>query len=173
MTLFRSLSRHLGSGALEELTLTTNGSQLARFAEELAHCEVRRVNVSLDTLDPQKFKAVTRWGDIDKVLAGIDAAQAAGIAVKINTVALAGVNDGEFEQLIEWSHGRGTDLTFIEVMPLGEIDANRADQYLRLDRVRAGLMDRFTLEDIDYQTGDPLATCASRKPGDGSVSSRR
>jgi GTP 3',8-cyclase len=130
MTLFRSLSRHLGSGALEELTVTTNGSQLARFAEELVRCGVRRVNVSLDTLDPQKFKAVTRWGDIDKVLAGIDAAQAAGIAVKINTVALAGVNDGEFEQLVEWSHGRGMDLTFIEVMPLGEIDVNRADQYL-------------------------------------------
>jgi cyclic pyranopterin phosphate synthase len=165
MTLFRSLSRHLRSGALEELTITTNGSQLARFAEELAHCGVRRVNVSLDTLDPQKFKAVTRWGDIDKVLAGIDAAQAAGIAVKINTVALAGVNDGEFEQLIEWSHGRGMDLTFIEVMPLGEIDANRADQHLPLDRVRAGLMDRFTLEDIDYQTGGPARYVRIKETG--------
>ena len=107
------------------------------------------------------------------MLAGIDAAQAAGIAVKINTVALAGVNDGEFEQLIEWSHGRGMDLTFIEVMPLGDIYVARADQYLPLDRVRAGLMDRFTLEDIDYQTGGPLATCASRRSGDGSASSRR
>jgi cyclic pyranopterin phosphate synthase len=165
MTLFRSLSRHLGSGALEELTVTTNGSQLARFAEELAHCGVRRVNVSLDTLDPQKFKVVTRWGDIDKVLAGIDAAQAAGIAVEINTVALAGVNDGEFEQLIEWSHGRGMDLTFIEVMPLGEIDVARADQYLPLDRVRAGLMDRFTLEDIDYQTGGPARYVRIKETG--------
>jgi cyclic pyranopterin phosphate synthase len=165
MMLFRSLSRHLGSGGLEELTLTTNGSQLARFAAELADCGVRRINVSLDTLDPQKFKEITRRGDIDKVLAGIDAAQAAGIAVKINTVALAGVNDDEFEHLIEWSHGRGMDLTFIEVMPLGDIDYARADQYLPLTRVRAGLMERYTLEDINYQTGGPARYVRIKETG--------
>jgi cyclic pyranopterin phosphate synthase len=165
MTLFRSLSRHLGSGGLQEVTLTTNGSQLARFADELADYGVRRINVSLDTLDPQKFRAVTRRGDIDKVLAGIDAAQAAGMAVKINTVALAGVNDGEFEQLIEWSHGRGMDITFIEVMPLGDIDYARADQYLPLNRVRANLMDRFTLEDIDYRTGGPARYVRVKETG--------
>jgi cyclic pyranopterin phosphate synthase len=165
MMLFRSLSRHLGSGGLEELTLTTNGSQLARFAAELADCGVRRINVSLDTLDPQKFKEITRRGDIDKVLACIDAAQAAGIAVKINTVALAGVNDDEFEHLIEWSHGRGMDLTFIEVMPLGDIDYARADQYLPLTRVRAGLMERYTLEDINYQTGGPARYVRIKETG--------
>ena len=155
MTLFRSLSRHLRSGALEELTLTTNGSQLAKYAGELAECGVKRINVSLDTLDAAKFRKVTRWGDLSKVIAGIDAAQTAGLAVKINAVALAGVNDGEFESLIEWAHGRGMDMTFIEVMPLGEIEGQRADQYLPLNQVRARLMDRFTLTDIDHQTGGP------------------
>ena len=155
MTLFGSLSRHLRSGALDELTVTTNGSQLAKHAQELANCGVKRINVSLDTLDAAKFRKVTRWGDLDKVLAGIDAAQRAGLAVKINAVALAGVNDGEFENLIEWAHGRGMDMTFIEVMPLGEIDGQRADQYVPLNQVRARLMDRFTLTDIDYQTGGP------------------
>ena len=155
MTLFRSLSRHLVSGALEELTVTTNGSQLAKYAQELADCGVKRINVSLDTLDAAKFRKVTRWGDLAKVLDGIDAAQKAGLAVKINAVALAGVNDGEFEDLIVWAHGRGMDMTFIEVMPLGEIDGQRADQYVPLNQVRAKLLDRFTLTDIDYQTGGP------------------
>ena len=155
MTLFRSLSRHLESGALEEVTVTTNGSQLARHAQELFDCGVRRINVSLDTLDADRFRAITRWGDLGKVLEGVDAAQKAGLAIKINAVALKGVNDDEFPRLIEWAHGRGMDLTFIEVMPLGDIEAARVDQYLPLSVVRANLMDRFTLQNIDYQTGGP------------------
>ena len=165
MTLFRSLSRHLASGALEELTVTTNGSQLAKYAQELADCGVKRINVSLDTLDAAKFRKVTRWGDLTKVLEGIDAAQKAGLAVKINAVALAGVNDGEFESLIEWAHGRGMDMTFIEVMPLGEIDGQRADQYVPLNLVRAQLMDRFTLTDIAYQTGGPARYVKVKETG--------
>jgi cyclic pyranopterin phosphate synthase len=165
MTLFRSLSRHLGSGALDELTVTTNGSQLARFASELADCGVRRINVSLDTLDPDKFRKITRWGDLSKVLAGIDAAQAAGLDVKLNAVALAGVNEDEFIPMIEWAHGRSIDLTFIEVMPLGEIDGQRADQYLPLNQVRAGLMDRFTLQDSDYRTGGPARYVTVKETG--------
>src|ERR671911_996350 len=121
MSLFRSLSRHLKAGTLDELTLTTNGSQLSRYASELADCGVRRINVSLDTLDPDKFRAITRWGELDKVTAGIDAAQAAGLAVKINAVALKGVNEDEMPALMEWAHGRGMDLTLIEVMPLGDV----------------------------------------------------
>ena len=132
MGLFRSLSRHLASGALDELTLTTNGSQLGRFAAELADCGVRRVNVSVDTLDPGKFRSITRWGDLAQVLAGIDAAQEAGLRVKINMVALKGVNEDEIETLIEWAHGRGMDLTLIEVMPLGDIEPSRLDQFLPL-----------------------------------------
>ena len=155
MTLVRSLSRHLATGALEELTLTTNASQLARYAAELAGCGVKRVNVSLDTLDADKFRAITRWGELAKVLAGIDAAQAAGLAVKINAVALKGVNEDELADLVAWSHGRGMDLTIIEVMPLGEIGENRLDQYLPLSMVRARLAERFTLDDIDYRTGGP------------------
>jgi cyclic pyranopterin phosphate synthase len=155
MLLFRSLSRHLASGALEELTLTTNGSQLARFAEELASCGVKRINISLDTLDAQKFHAVTRWGDLAKVLEGVDAAKAAGLQVKINAVALKGVNEDEIPSLIEWAHGRGMDLSLIEVMPLGDIGPERVDQYLPLSLVRARLSQHFTLEDIDYRTGGP------------------
>src|SRR5690242_20237436 len=120
MTLFASLSRHLATGDLDELTLTTNGSQLPKYAAELAAHGVKRINVSLDTLDPEKFRAVTRWGELDKVLAGIDAAQAAGLRVKINAVALKGVNEDELTELVQWAHGRGMDLTFIEVMPLGD-----------------------------------------------------
>src|SRR6201746_31428 len=130
MSLVRSLSRHLKSGALNELTLTTNGSQLARFAGELRDCGVERINVSLDTLDPVKFRDITRWGDLDKVLAGIDAAQAAGLKVKINTVALRGVNDDELPELVRWAHGRDMNMTMIEVMPLGDVGENRLDQYL-------------------------------------------
>jgi GTP 3',8-cyclase len=155
MTLFRSLSRHLASGALEELTLTTNGSQLPRFAEELAAAGVKRINISLDTLDAEKFRAVTRWGELAKVLAGVDAARAAGLRVKINTVALKGVNEDEIPSLIEWAHGHGMDLSLIEVMPLGEIGPERVDQYLPLSLVRARLAQRYTLEDIDYRTGGP------------------
>jgi cyclic pyranopterin phosphate synthase len=155
MTLFATLSRHLASGALDELTLTTNGSQLAKYATELKSYGVRRINVSLDTLDADKFRAITRWGELPGVLAGIDAAQAAGLKVKINAVALKGVNEDEFPQLIEWAHSRGMDLTLIEVMPLGEIGEGRLDQYLPLSLVRARLNERFTLEDLDYRTGGP------------------
>jgi GTP 3',8-cyclase len=155
MTLVNSLSRHLASGDLDELTLTTNGSQLAKYAAEIKAAGVRRINVSLDTLDADKFRAITRWGALDQVLAGIDAAQAAGLKIKINAVALKGVNDDEFPRLIEWAHGRGMDLTLIEVMPLGEIGEGRLDQYLPLSMVRARLAERFTLNDIDYRTGGP------------------
>jgi cyclic pyranopterin phosphate synthase len=155
MTLFASLSRHLAAGSLDELTLTTNGSQLPKYARTLAEHGVRRINVSLDTLDADKFRAVTRWGELDKVLAGIDAAQAAGLKVKINAVALKGVNEDELPALLQWAHGRGMDLTLIEVMPLGDVDAARLDQYLPLSIVRARLAERFTLHDIDYRTGGP------------------
>ncbi|MGB7042355.1 MAG: GTP 3',8-cyclase MoaA [Xanthobacteraceae bacterium] len=155
MTLVESLSRYLRSGDLDELTLTTNGSQLAKYAAELKAHGVRRINVSLDTLDADKFRAITRWGDLDQVLAGIDAAQAAGLKIKINTVALRDVNEGELPELIEWAHGRGMDLTLIEVMPLGEIGGGRLEQYLPLSMVRARLAERFTLENIDYRTGGP------------------
>src|SRR3954452_23328534 len=155
MTLFSSLSRHLRGGALDELTLTTNGSQLPKYAAELAGLGVRRINVSLDTLDPDKFRAITRWGELDKVMAGIDAAQAAGLRVKINAVALKGVNEDEFPALLEWAHGRGMELTLIEVMPLGDVGEGRLDQYLPLSMVRARLASRFTLDEIDYRTGGP------------------
>jgi GTP 3',8-cyclase len=155
MTLVSSLAQHLQSGALDELTLTTNGSQLQKYARDLADVGVKRINVSLDTLDPDKFRAITRWGDLGKVLDGIEAARAAGLAVKINAVALKGVNEDEFAGLIEWAHGLGMDLTFIEVMPLGDVGAGRLDQYLPLSMVRARLAERFTLDEIDYRTGGP------------------
>src|SRR3954462_4246835 len=173
MGLVRSLSRHLTSGALRELTLTTNGSLLSKYAAELADCGVKRLNVSLDTLDADKFKAITRWGDLSKVMAGIDAAQAAGLAVKINAVALKGVNEDELGDLVQWAHGRGTDLTFIEVMPLGDVGEGRLDQYLPLSIVRARLAERYTLEDIDYRTAAPRVTSMLRKPAGGSASSHR
>lgn len=155
MTLVRSLSRHLASGALEELTLTTNGSQLQTYATELKAYGINRINVSLDTLDAEKFRTITRWGDLNKVIAGIDAAQAAGLQIKINAVALKGVNEVEIADLLEWSHGRGMDLTVIEVMPLGDVDEARLDQYLPLSMVRSRLAEKYTLEDIDYRTGGP------------------
>jgi cyclic pyranopterin phosphate synthase len=155
MTLISSLSRHLATGALDELTLTTNGSQLPKYAAELSALGVKRINVSLDTLNPEKFRAVTRWGELDKVLAGIDAAQAAGLRVKINAVALKGVNEDELTDLVQWAHGRGMDLTLIEVMPLGDVGEGRLDQYLPLSIARARLAERYTHEDIDYQTGGP------------------
>ena len=155
MTLVSALSRHLKSGALDELTLTTNGSQLAKYADELAGLGIERINVSIDTLDPDKFRSITRWGELDKVLAGVEAAQRAGLRVKINAVALKGVNEEEIHTLVEWAHGRGMDLTLIEVMPLGDVGEGRLDQYLPLSMVRARLAERFTLEDIDYRTGGP------------------
>ena len=165
MTLVSSLSRHLDSGALKELTLTTNGSQLAKYADELKACGVERINVSLDTLDPDKFRAITRWGDLAKVLAGIDAAQAAGLHVKINAVALKGVNEDELAGLIEWAHGRGMDLTVIEVMPLGDIGEERLEQYLPLSLVRARLAERYTLDDLDYRTGGPARYVRVKETG--------
>jgi len=155
MTLFRSLSRHIAGGRLDELTVTTNGSQLARYAEELRDCGVERVNVSLDTLDPEKFKAITRWGDFAQVLAGLEAAERAGLKVKINAVALKGVNDEEAPEMVAWAHGRGYDLTFIEVMPLGDIEKSRFDQYMPLTELRASLSRRFTLNPSLYATGGP------------------
>ena len=155
MSLVRSLSRHLATGALNELTLTTNGSQLARFAGELADCGVRRINVSMDTLDPAKFRAITRWGDLDKVLAGIEAARAAGLAVKINAVALKNLNEDEIPALMEWAHGKDMALTLIEVMPMGDIGEGRIDQYVPLSLVRARLAQQYTLTDLDDNTGGP------------------
>ncbi len=156
MKLFRGLSRHLASGALEELTLTTNGSQLARFAKELVDCGVKRVNVSLDTLDPDRFRVLTRTGDHARVLAGLDAALEAGLKVKLNAVALKGVNEDEIVPLVRFAHARGMDMTFIEVMPLGELDGPaRVDQYLPMTAVRQNLSQAFTLTEIDYRTGGP------------------
>ena len=165
MTLVSSLSRHLASGALKELTLTTNGSQLEKFSAELKAHGVERINVSLDTLNADKFRDITRWGDLNKVLAGIDAAQAAGLQVKINAVALKGVNEDELASLVEWAHGRGMDLTVIEVMPLGDIEESRLDQYLPLSLVRARLAERYALEDIDYQTGGPARYVRVKETG--------
>ena len=165
MTLVGSLSRHLESGALEELTITTNATQLKKYAVELAAHGVKRINVSLDTLDADKFRAITRWGDVAAVIGGIDAAQRAGLSVKINTVALKGVNDGEFPKLVEWAHGRGMDITFIEVMPLGDIGENRLEQYLPLSMVRAGLAERFSLHEIDHRTGGPARYVRTEETG--------
>ncbi|MBI5130214.1 MAG: GTP 3',8-cyclase MoaA [Rhodopseudomonas palustris] len=155
MSLVRALSRHLATGALDELTLTTNGSQLARYAAELSDCGVRRINVSLDTLDPAKFRSITRWGDLDRVLAGIDAARAAGLAVKINAVVLKDSNEDEIPSLMQWAHGLGMGLTLIEVMPLGEIGEGRIDQYVPLSLVRARLAKNYTLTDLPDSTGGP------------------
>jgi len=155
MTLFSSLSRHLQTGALDELTLTTNGSQLAKYAKALKDCGVQRLNVSLDTLDPDKFRAITRWGDLGKVMEGIDAAQAAGLKVKINAVALKGVNEDELADIVAWAHSRGMDITIIEVMPLGDVGDDRLNQYLPLSMVRARLAQRFSFEELDYKTGGP------------------
>ncbi len=165
MTLVSSLSRHLASGALNELTLTTNGSQLPKYAAELKGYGVERINVSLDTLDAGKFRAITRWGELDKVLAGIDAAQAAGLHVKINAVALKGVNEDEIPSLVEWAHGRGMDLTLIEVMPLGDVGEGRLEQYLPLSMVRARLAEQYTLDEIDYRTGGPARYVTVKETG--------
>lgn len=165
MTLFRSLSRHLDAGALDELTVTTNGSQLARHAQELAACGVKRINVSIDTLDPDKFRRITRWGDLSKVMQGLDAAQAAGLKIKINTVALKGTNEEEIESLLAWAHGRGMDLTLIEVMPLGEIEEQRVDQFLPLSLVRSRLEARYTLDDLQERTGGPARYVRIRETG--------
>jgi cyclic pyranopterin phosphate synthase len=156
LTFFRAMSRHLESGALKELTLTTNGSQLERFAGDLAAAGVRRINVSLDTLDETKFAEITRWGRLPQVLKGIDAAQAAGLRVKINAVALKGVNEDELFPLVDWCASREMDLTFIEVMPMGDLgNEDRLDQYWSLKDLRARLAERFTLTDLAERTGGP------------------
>ena len=155
MWLIEQLGRHVVSGALDELTVTTNGSQLERHARNLVRAGVRRVNVSLDTLDRERFAAITRWGKFDKVMAGIEAAKTAGLAVKINAVALKGVNEDEIDHMLAWCGAEGFDLTLIETMPLGEIDADRTEQYLPLSVVRARLAERWTLTDIPYRTGGP------------------
>jgi len=164
MWLVRSLSRHLGNG-LDELTLTTNGSQLARYADELADCGVKRINVSLDTLDPTKFRAITRKGDFAQVMGGIDTASRTGLKIKINTVALRDVNEGELEDILRWAHSRGFDLTLIETMPMGEVDADRVEQYLPLLLVRARLGRHFTFDDIPYRSGGPARYVHVRETG--------
>ncbi|WP_368344108.1 GTP 3',8-cyclase MoaA [Pelagovum sp. HNIBRBA483] len=156
LTFFDGMSRHLESGALKELTLTTNGSQLERFADQLYAAGVRRVNVSLDTLDEQKFADITRWGRLPQVLRGIDAAQRAGLRVKINTVALKGFNEDELFTLAEWCASRDMDLTFIEVMPMGDIgNEDRLGQYWALSDLRARLAEQYTLTDLAERTGGP------------------
>lgn len=156
MTFFRAMSRHLDSGALHELTLTTNGSQLGKYAAELAACGVKRVNVSLDTCDPEKFARITRWGRLAQVLAGIDAAKAAGLRVKINAVALRGFNEDEQFSLTQWCAQEGHDLTWIEVMPMGDLgNEERIDQYWSLSDLRARYAQRYTLRDLDLRTGGP------------------
>ena len=165
MSLFGALGRHLRTGALDELTVTTNGSQLAKYAQDLAGCGVRRINVSLDTLDAAKFQAITRWGKLDVVLDGIAAAKAAGLRVKINTVALKGVNDDEFDRLIAWCGEEGHDLTLIEVMPMGDIGPDRLDQYLPISMVRSRLSQRWTLADSDYRSGGPARYVTVKETG--------
>ena len=156
LTYFQAMKRHLDSGALKELTLTTNGSQLAKFAGDLAACGIKRINVSLDTLDPTKFAEITRWGRLPQVLEGINAAKSAGLRVKINAVALKGFNEDELFPLVEWCGREGHDLTFIEVMPMGEMgDVQRLDQYWDLKDLRARLATRFTLTDLAERTGGP------------------
>ena len=165
MSLFASLGRHVRTGALDELTVTTNGSQLAKYAQDLAQCGVRRINVSLDTLDAAKFQAITRWGKLDVVLDGIAAAKAAGLRVKINAVALKRVNEDEFDRLIAWCGEEGHDLTFIEVMPMGDIGPDRLDQYLPISMVRSRLSQRWTLAESDYRSGGPARYVTVKETG--------
>jgi cyclic pyranopterin phosphate synthase len=155
VTLVRSLSRHLDSGALDEITMTTNGALLARHAADLKAAGIRRINVSCDTLDPQVFRAISRRGDLARVLDGMEAALAAGLAVKINAVAMRGVNDGELDRLILYAHGRGMDVTVIETMPIGAVDGDRSSLFLPLSEVRTRLAQRFTLIDTDERTAGP------------------
>ena len=166
MNLIASLSRHLISGKLEELTLTTNGSQLSKYAQQLADHGVKRLNVSIDTLDREKFKKITRWGDLDQVLAGLNAAKSAGLNIKINTVALNGTNNDELKDMLTWAGNNGYDMTIIEVMPMGDIGSEtRIDQYLPLTAVRNDLSKHFTLEDIDYRTGGPARYTRIKETG--------
>jgi cyclic pyranopterin phosphate synthase len=165
MTLIRNLGRHLDSGALDELTLTTNGSQLTKFSGDLYAAGIRRINVSLDTLDEANFARITRWGRLPQVLDGIKAATKAGLKVKINTVALKGENEAEIPSLIEWANGEGHDITLIETMPLGDIDGDRTDQYLPLSKVREQLEARWTLTDLTERTGGPARYVSIKETG--------
>ena len=165
-TFFRAMSRHLESGALKELTLTTNGSQLDRFAADLAAIGMRRINVSMDTLNPEKFTAITRWGRLPQVLDGIAKAKAAGLKVKINTVAIKGFNEDELFDLVKWCNDEGHDLTFIEVMPMGEMDEQaRLGQYWPLEDLHARLAERFTLTDLPDNTGGPARYVRLKESG--------
>ncbi|MEK9752113.1 MAG: GTP 3',8-cyclase MoaA [Rhodospirillaceae bacterium] len=155
MNLIAGLGRHIKSGALEELTLTTNGSQLVHYADGLAEAGIKRINVSLDTLDGEKFAKITRWGKLDKVMVGIRAAKAAGLKIKINTVALREFNEDEFDRLLEWCGEQGFDMTLIETMPMGDIGGDRADQYVPLSDVRRRLEANWTLTDIPFRSGGP------------------
>lgn len=165
MHLVRALGRHIEAGDLDELTLTTNGSQLARHADELYASGVRRINVSLDTLDPDKFKVITRWGDFSKVMEGIDAAQKADLKIKLNAVALKGFNEHEIPEMLRWANGRGMDLTVIETMPMGEIEEDRTDRYLPLSKLREDLEQQFKLTDIPYKTGGPARYVEVKETG--------
>jgi cyclic pyranopterin phosphate synthase len=165
MGLIENLSRHLKSGALDELTLTTNGTRLTEFAGDLARFGVRRINVSMDTLKPDLFRTLTRGGDLNKVIGGIDAALAAGIAVKVNAVALKDDNAAELPDLIAWAHARGCDMTLIEAMPLGEIEVDRTDQFLSLKDVRRELESFWTLTDSDHVTGGPARYVTVQETG--------
>tara|TARA_B100001123_G_C15313734_1_gene1025369 strand:- start:951 stop:1862 length:912 start_codon:yes stop_codon:yes gene_type:complete len=156
MSLISGLSKHLATGALEELTLTTNGSQLTRYAQQLANHGIRRINVSIDTLNPEKFREITRWGNLEKVIEGLEAADSAGLQIKLNTVALRGINEDELSHMVQWAGDRGYDMTIIEVMPMGDIGSEtRIDQYLPLSSVKSKLSEFFTLQETDYKTGGP------------------
>jgi GTP 3',8-cyclase len=169
ISLFRSLGARIGprgeAGGLKELTVTTNGTQLAKMADDLYAAGVRRINVSLDTLDPAVFQAVTRWGRLEQTLDGIFAARAAGLAIKINAVALKGVNEAEFDRMLAWCGEHGFDLCLIETMPLGEISGDRTDQYLPLSAVRSRLRENWTLEETSYRTGGPARYYTVRETG--------
>jgi cyclic pyranopterin phosphate synthase len=155
MSLFRSLGAHVKKGDLRELTLTTNGSQLAKYAHELADCGVKRINVSLDSLDAKKFESITRWGKLADVLNGLAAAKDAGLEVKINAVALKDFNENEVDEIIAWCGKEGFDLTFIETMPMGEIDEDRTDRYLPLSILKEKIRSKWDLKATSYQTGGP------------------
>ena len=166
LSFFEGISRHLISGALSELTLTTNGSQLVKFAKPLSDLGIKRVNISLDTLNPEKFKEITRWGRLDQVLEGVQAAKSAGLAIKINTVALKKTNENELHQFVKWCGDEGFDLTFIEVMPMGDFGVeDRLDQYWSLQDLRGELEKRWTLEDLSISTGGPARYSSVKETG--------
>ncbi|MCH2327152.1 MAG: radical SAM protein, partial [Rhodospirillales bacterium] len=161
----RNLSRHLQTGALDELTLTTNGSQLPKYARELAACGIKRINVSLDSRDANKFAEITRWGRLEQVMDGLAAARDVGLAIKINTVALKNINEHEIDEMLGWCGEEGYDLTLIETMPLGDIGGDRVEQYLPLSEVRERLEQTFTFTDLDYKTGGPARYVEVKETG--------